>query len=527
MYRRDFLRIAAGVAGAFAVGGCGSSGGGSTSTSFVQPNGPQVAAAATRRPEGPLRHFALRATPAAVDLGGVKVDTWTYGGALPGQEIRIRRGDTVEAVLSNALPGETSVHWHGITLRNDMDGMPGVTQSSIAGGADFTYRFVADAPGTYFFHPHTGTQLDRGLYAPLIVEDPDEHDGYDEEWVIVLDDWLDGVADSNPDSILAQLRSMPMSHGDAGDTHGGADMGGMNMGGLDTGHGVADHPAGAAVASPPPKPAPLMGAHSDLLGGDPGDVSYPYYLINGRIPSAPRTLNSKPGRRVRIRLINAGGDTAFRVALGGHRLRVTHTDGHPVVPVEVDALLIGMGERYDVQVKLADGVFPLVATAEGKAGAALAVIRTGAGRPPRANVRPRELTGQLLRYDQLNSDASVTLPPHPVDREHRLELKVAKMGYLWTINGTPFEKAEPIPVSSGQRVRLTYTNSTKMWHPMHLHGHTFQLGGNGPRKDTVVVLPKQTVTVDFDADNPGRWMVHCHNVYHQEAGMMRVLAYTA
>ena len=125
----------------------------------------------------------------------------------------------------------------------------------------------------------------------------------------------------------------------------------------------------------------MSGARSALLGGDAGDVRYPYYLINGRVRGAPRTFAARPGQRARIRFINACADTTFRVALGGHQMTVTHTDGYPVAPVRADALLVGMGERYDVQVTLGDGVFPLTALAEGKNATALALVRTGGGRP--------------------------------------------------------------------------------------------------------------------------------------------------
>ena len=132
----------------------------------------------------------------------------------------------------------------------------------------------------------------------------------------------------------------------------------------------------------------LSGARSALLGGDAGDVRYPWYLINGRVRTAPRTFSARPGQRARIRFINAAADTSFRVALGGHQMTVTHTDGYPVAPARADALLIGMGERYDVQVTLGDGVFPLTALAEGKNATALALVRTGAGEPPPPAVRP-------------------------------------------------------------------------------------------------------------------------------------------
>ncbi|MGQ0843008.1 MAG: multicopper oxidase family protein [Sporichthyaceae bacterium] len=502
MNRREFLGVGIGLSGAAALSACSSG-----RTALVSPAGRDVRAAESRRPTaGIVREVTLTPQAGIADLGGPTVATWTYGGVLPGETIRIDRGEILQARVLNRLPAATSVHWHGIGLRNDMDGVPGVTQAETEPGAEFTYRFVADTAGTHWFHPHTGLQLDRGLYAPLIVEDPDEPARYESEWVVVLDDWLDGVDGGSPDAVFAQLQSTPM----------------MDHGSMGGGPGTERPASGPA----PSTGQALMGATSALLGGDAGDVDYPYYLINGRVATAPTTFTAKPGARIRIRLINAGGDTAFRVALGDHRLRVTHTDGNPVVPIEVDTLLVGMGERYDLEVTAADGVFPLVALAEGKGQSALALLRTGSGSAPPAAVRPAELLGALLRYDQLAPTPEVALPARKIEREHRLELTGGMGAYSWGLNGKPFQDSEPLTVEAGRRARLSFSNKTMMWHPMHLHGHSFQINGNGPRKDTVAVLPGQTVTADFDADNPGRWMIHCHNAYHLEAGMMGTLAYT-
>ncbi|WP_175499912.1 multicopper oxidase family protein, partial [Streptomyces sp. CC77] len=304
--------------------------------------------------------------------------------------------------------------------------------------------------------------------------------------------------------------------------------------GEDGGHGDAG--AGAPPSSPAPAvpsgasgPSRMaMGASSELLGGDAGDVAYPYYLVNGRTPEAPSEFRAAPGDRIRLRIVNAGGDTAFRVALGGHRMTVTHTDGFPVRHVEAGALLVGMGERYDVLVTAGDGVFPLVAAAEGKGAAALAVLRTGAGAAPGASVRPAELTrGPVLTADRLAADPSVALPPRKPDRTIRIRLTGGMAAYDWAFDGEPYRADRRHPVQEGERVRLVFTNATTMWHPLHLHGHTFALAGTagGPRKDTAVILPGASLAVDFDADNPGLWMLHCHNVYHAEAGMMTVLGY--
>jgi FtsP/CotA-like multicopper oxidase with cupredoxin domain len=190
-----------------------------------------------------------------------------------------------------------------------------------------------------------------------------------------------------------------------------------------------------------------------------------------------------------------------------------------------------MGERYDVLITLGDGVFPLVAVAEGKDVNGFALVRTGSGSRPSATVRPKELDGVIVTASQLRADDGVRLTSTKTDVTHQIKLTGGMMKYNWAINGEPFNmndpQANPILIEEGQRVRLDFVNDTDMWHPMHLHGHTYQLGTAGPRKDTSIVLPKKKLSVYFDADNPGQWMLHCHNAYHGEAGMMANVAYRA
>ncbi|MGA5189252.1 multicopper oxidase family protein [Streptomyces griseoincarnatus] len=530
--RRSVLLAGLGVAGAGALAACSSSSG--STPSLLSPSGSAVGAAEKKRPStGKVRNVTLTAAPAMLDLGGgVMAKSWAFSGQTPGKEIRLSVGDTLAAELSNQLPNKTttSIHWHGLALRSDMDGVPPVTQKAVRVGSNFTYRFLTDAPGTYFFHPHVGVQLDRGLYAPLIVEDSKEPLSYDDEWVVVLDDWVDGVT-GTPDEVLAELRQgmggMDMGDG-SGSGHSGHDMGDME--GMDMGDGSAS-PSSSSSSGGMSMKFMLMGAESELLGGDAGDVKYPYHLVNGRVPADPDIYRGKPGKRVRLRIINAGGDTAYRVALGGHKLTITHTDGFPVEHQQVDALLIGMGERYDVLVTLEDGVFPLVALAEGKDASGMALVRTGSGSAPQASVRTKELNGRILSASQLQAADDVRLASKKADRVHRIELTGGMDKYNWAINGKAFDmddpSANPLLVEEGQRVRLEFVNTTEMWHPMHLHGHTYQLASGGPRKDTAIVLPKKKLSVEFDADNPGQWMLHCHNAYHGEVGMMALVAYQA
>ncbi|MFE4699077.1 multicopper oxidase family protein [Streptomyces sp. NPDC056738] len=512
-----------GAAGTGLLAACGKDA--PSAPALLSPNGPQVARVEKKRgATGRVRSLNVTAAPATVDLGGgVTAKSWTFGGQIPGKEIRISAGDTLEAELSNQLPDATttSIHWHGISLRGDMDGVPPVTQNPVRAGSSFTYRFVADKPGTYFFHPHVGVQVDRALYAPLIIEDPREPLSYDDEWVLVLDDWLDGVT-GTPDDVFTEL-----SHG----------MSGMNMKGSGSRQPTSSHhpsmrtSPSASAGDGPSTRFRLASSASPLLGRDAGDVNYPYHLINGRVPTDPAVYNGTPGRRVRLRIINAGADTAYRVALGGHKLTITHTDGFPVEHEEVDALLVAMGERYDALVTLDDGVFPLVALAEGKDVSGMALVKTGSGGLPDPAVRPSELDGRIVTAGQLRASDDVRLGTKDPDLVIRVKLTGSMGTYDWAINGKRFDMAaptaDPLLVQQGQRVQLDFVNATGMWHPMHLHGHTYQLGPDGARKDTTIVLPRSKVSVVFDADNPGQWMLHCHNAYHSEAGMMALLAYGA
>lgn len=489
--RRGFLAAAA---AGLTLAACGRG----TSTG-VGPTDAMEAAESRRPHTGRTVETTLTAERTPVDLGGRAVETLSYNGSVPGPIVRASVGDEVAVTVRNRLDHSTSIHWHGVALRNDMDGASPATPD-IDAGREFTYRFSVPHAGTYWAHPHTGLDADTGLYFPVIVDDTNDTGGYDAEWVVMLDDWTDGVGRS-PTQIYDGLRG------------GGGHNGMPGMGGMGGGTG-----------------GDSMG-RSALLGGDAGDVNYPYYVINGRIPQSPVTFRAKPGDRVRIRLINAASDTAFRVALAGHRLTITHTDGFPVTPTDAEAVLLGMGERYDVMVTAGDGVFPLVASAEGKNATARAVLITGAGSAPAPDYTPAELQGRVATVSGLAAAGEAVLPSSPADVELSADLGGSMMNYNWTINGVPFAQTRPLQVRQGQRVALTFKNSTMMWHPMHLHGHTFEVvgadGRPGARKDTVIVLPMQQLRVRFVADNPGVWMMHCHNTYHQEAGMMTSLDYQA
>ncbi len=498
--RRTFLAATL-AAGTAAMAACGKPMSASPATD------PIGAAEAARPHTGRTVAAVLRPGLADIDLGGPVARTLAYNNSVPGPLIRANVGDELAISVTNGLAHPSSMHWHGLALRNDMDGAAPATPN-IDPSSTLTYRFSAPHPGTYWAHPHTGLDADCGLYVPVIIDDPAEPGRYDAEWIVVLDDWTDGIS-SSPQQLYEGLRAMSGAGGHSGGMPG--------MPGMSGTPGMPGVPGVGGVGT------------SALLGGDAGDVSYPYYLANGRIPAAPTTFTARPGQRIRMRIINAASDTAFRVALAGHRMTVTHTDGFPVTPTDVDALLLGMGERYDVLITAGDGVFPLVASAEGKNALARALLSTGVGAAPDSAFMPAELQRRVGTVDVFTAVPEAVLDVTTADAALSARLSGSMASYAWMINGRPFDDTVPLTVRQGEKATLTFTNTTMMWHPMHLHGHTFQVikpdGTAGPRKDTVIVLPMQKLTVALIADNPGTWMMHCHNTYHQEAGMMTSLNY--
>ena len=439
---------------------------------------------------GRVRAYTLEAAPVEVTFGGKKITTWAYNGVVPGPEIRLTEGDTLRVTVKNLLPQDTTIHWHGVPLINAMDGVPDVTQRSIQQGQDFVYEFVAPTAGTYMYHSHVGLQLDRGLYGPLIIEPTRETTNYDAEFVLVLDDWLDGLPGTPEDAL-----KMLIANGDQ--------MGGMNGNGM----------GGMGNAEIPP------------------DIVYPLYVINGKPGDIPFEMNVKQGQRVRLRLINPSSATMYRVALQGHRMTVTHADGQPVEPVEVDALRLGMGERYDVLVTMNNaGVWQLAARVEGAKSMVRAVLRyQGSATPtPAIDYQPSELMGKMLDYPMLKAAQGAVTPPSSGTPDITLPVTLSGGSgqYVWKINNQVFPDAERIQLGRNRWIRFEFANSSMMPHPMHLHGHFFQVAngtGRGPLKDTVIVDAMQKLTIDWISDNPGAWAFHCHNAYHQSAGMMRVV----
>ncbi|MCB5282250.1 MULTISPECIES: multicopper oxidase family protein [unclassified Arthrobacter] len=518
--RRRFLGLSIATAAAAALAACSNTQSAPAMPNRIMPTDPLVAEHEARRAfTGKTVSQALTAGSVQATVAGKPVATWGYNGGISAPTIRATAGDRLQVALANQLKDPTSIHWHGLALRNDQDGVPGVTQDAVAAGAGFSYDFRLPHPGTYWYHSHVEMQRERALYGALIIEDPAEKLVYDRDWVIVLDDWMDGIT-GTPDEVLKELS-------------GGMSMSGTSMPGMDNG----SMSGSAGSASPSPSGGSmgtgmkhmLMGSRSDFLGGDAGDVSYPFHLFNAKAPDEAEILTATAGQVIRLRIINAAGDTAYRVGIPGQKITLTHTDGFPVQHQDVDAVVLGMGERIDALLTVKEGFTPVMALPEGKAGQGLGFISTGTGKQPLPATLPGTLEGTVVDGGQLKADPAVTLAAKTPDRTHELHLTGGMMKYDWGINGARFNIDKPFEnafeIKAGERVAVKFINDTDMWHPMHVHGHTFQVGDGGARKDTVIVRAKQAVTVIFDADNPGQWLTHCHNAYHAERGMMGVFSY--
>jgi multicopper oxidase len=472
--------------------------------------------------------------------GAAAVPAVTVNGTLPGPEIRVREGDLLRIEVANRLADETtSIHWHGLLVPSAMDGVPDLSQDPIAPRQVFVYEYPIRQSGTYWYHSHVGLQEQIGLLGAFIIEPRREPLAYDRDYVVMLSDWLH----ADPYAVLAKLRGQPQ----AGTALGGGramppagQAGGMAMGAMKMDSGAAEG-ATTMGGSPEHGMAVPMQAQKAAAGGtrptgsamggaDLADVDYNAFLLNGRGNHDPWTALARPGERVRLRVINAGSATFFRFMVDGHPLIVSYADGNAVRPVEVDNLLIGMAETYDLLVTVREsGSFTIRAEAQDGSGQAIGVLHTSDAQPKADLGKPRWGPRQLA-YGQLQAAAETTLAAGP-PRAYGLDLTGDMMRYVWSINDQVYPRADPLVVRPGERAQVTMTNRTGMWHPMHLHGHFFRLlpsAGDqraAPLKHTVALAPQATARIEFLADNPGRWFFHCHNLYHLEAGMARAWVY--
>lgn len=441
----------------------------------------------------------LRLERRTIDVNGKAASRLAVAQPDGSQGIVTELGTPYRVRVENRLDVRSLVHWHGLTPPWRQDGVPGISASPIPPGGSADYDFPLTFPGTFFMHSHEGFQEQLLMTAPLIIRDP--HGPRDEQDVVML---LNDFSFTSPEEIYEKLRkpaAMAMT-ADADAAH-AATMPGMAM--------------------------PMPQAGPDL-----NDVQYDAFLANDRTLADPEVVKVEPGGKVRLRVINAASMTNFHIDLGAHEGELIAVDGHDVLPVKGRSFPIAVAQRIDIRLTIPNkaAAHPILAVVEGEAKQAGLVLEGG-----RAVVkRIPEATDKASPALTLDLEGTLRtarpLVERPVDRTHTLDLTGEMAGYRWSIDKIAWtNRTPPLLVREGERVELVFVNRTMMPHPMHLHGHVFQvvaIDGRrfaGAKRDTVLVPPRTSVTVAFDADNPGWWALHCHLLYHIEAGMFATLRY--
>ncbi|MGE3758006.1 MAG: multicopper oxidase domain-containing protein [Pseudobdellovibrionaceae bacterium] len=482
----------------------------------------------------------------------------TVNGGIPAPTLEFTEGDHAEILVKNELPNEeASIHWHGILLPPLEDGVAYVNTPPIYAGRSRLFKFTLRQHGTYWYHSHTMVQEQKGVYGAIVIHPKKETIKVAKEVVAVLSDW----SDENADQIIRNLRKdgdYYLYKKDSVRSY----LGALNAGGL-KGH---------------------LKNEWDRMGGmDLSDVGYDAFLINGKRDS--QLLVAHPGEKVRVRIINAAASSYFYVSLGQIPMQVISADGVDIEPMQAKELLIGMAETYDILFTVPEHKnFELRATVQDVTGYASGWI--GMGEKVNAPEKPQpdlyatmdhasmdhskmdhgsipmnhskmnhtldapvdhskmdhskmnhgavdaNLKGtsvETLTVDDIQAPVPTTLPKEAKLTEIKLVLGGDMERYVWHINGQAIHEDRNILINEGDVVRFTFENDTMMHHPMHLHGHFFrvlnQFGERSPLKHTVDVPPHGTRTIEFYANEPGQWMLHCHNLYHMKTGMARVVKY--
>jgi len=505
----------------------------------------------------------------------------TINGSLPAPTLRWREGDTVTIRVSNRLRESTSIHWHGMILPYQMDGVPGLSFPGIAPGETFTYRFKVQQSGTYWYHSHSGFQEQTGIYGAIIIEPRDgESIRADQDYVMQLSDWTD----EDPTRVMAKLKQQ-------------SDYYNFSMpSATDFFRDVSEKGMSSALSKR------RMWNQMRMNPTDLSDISgYTYtYLTNGQTPAANWTGLFKPGQRVRLRFINSGAQSFFDVRIPGLKMTVVQADGQNVEAVSVDEFRFGPGETIDVIVQPKDDAYTVFAQSMDRSGYARATLAVNAGMEaplpaldkvewltmsdmmggmdhgtmagmqhdqhdmssmdmsgmdmstsssvkvrhattefgpsvdmrvdtPRLNlddpgVGLRNNGRRVLTYADLHTPGGVP-DGRGAERELELHLTGNMERYTWSLDGLEFGKSTPIHFRHNERLRVILHNDTMMTHPMHLHGMWSDLhDANGvflSRRHTISVQPAQRVSFLVTADALGQWAWHCHLAYHMDAGMFR------
>jgi FtsP/CotA-like multicopper oxidase with cupredoxin domain len=457
---------------------------------------------AVAAPESPAAKLRLTADTRTLDVNGKPARVFGLTGPNGKPGITLSPGERFRVDLVNRADTSTIIHWHGQLPPWTQDGFPWPQTPPIPADDTHSYDYAPIA-GTFWMHSHQGMQEQSLMTAPLIVHSAEDLRADRQEVVLMLHDF----SFHTPEELLAGLTksdsgqsAMPKSS-----MGNNMNMGSASMGAMDMGSGMA----------------------MDL-----NDIDYDAFLANDRTLADPEVIRTEPGGRVRLRLINAASSTEFWIDLGALTGTVIAADGHPVRPVRGTRLPLAMAQRLDVLIDLpGNGAYPIFAQVEGKR-ARTGIILAASGAPvSRLAAEAAENAPPVDLSLERRLEAVTPLAPRAPDVTHRVILAGGMAPYAWSLNGEYWPKVTPLMVATGQRAAIEMVNRSMMAHPMHMHGPAFQviaLNGAplaGAVRDTVLVPPMGSVTIAFDADNPGRWAFHCHNLYHMMTGMLTEVRY--
>ncbi len=449
----------------------------------------------------------LRLARRTIEVNGKAAEVFGIGQPDGVLGLYAETGGRFRVRLENHLDLPSLIHWHGLTPPWQQDGVPDISAPAVPAGGTADYDFTLPFGGTYWMHSHYGFQEQLLMAAPLIVRDPGGN--RDEQEVVIM---LHDFSFAPPEEIFARLRKISAS---------AVPMGPMGMPGM-----MADGPgdsAGHGMAVPTGSEKPHL-----------NDVQYDAFLANSRTLADPEVIKVEPGGRVLLRIINGSSMSAYHIDLGQLEGELNAVDGHAVVPFKGHRFPAASAQRLDIKLTLppGDGAYPILAVLEGERKQTGIILVAGGAHVARVSQLAETPSPPLTLDLESRLRATEPLKPRPVDRTHTLNLTGDMQTYRWSINNVAWtQEVPPFPVKGGERVELIFVNHTMMPHPMHLHGHVFQvtaIGGkrfDGAMRDTVLVPPKMSVNVAFDAANPGWWALHCHLAYHQAAGMFATIRY--
>ena len=391
------------------------------------------------------------------------------------------KGQDFDVAVKNMTNVPLVLHWHGIIDPNPQDGVPFVTQLPIQPGKSYRYHYKLKQAGTFWLHSHYQLQEQQLMAAPLIIHDPAAKP--EPEAIMFIQDFTFKDPRVVYDDLRKKTMKMPM-------------------------------------AMDPNKP-------------DVNDVKFDAYLTNHKTLNNPDVVPVKSSQSLRLRIINASASSNYYVDLGKLQGDLIAIDGADIKPIHGSTFQIGIGNRLDIRVNIpaGEGAYPILAMPEGLHQQTGLILATANAKLPKLSETKNDLT-PLLNYNQeLQVTAAQSMPAHAIDQTADFKLSGDMQTYRWTINGQAWPDITPTMVKPGQRVAFIFNNQSGMAHPMHFHGHVFQIVEidgkkvQGREGDSIDVMPHSSVKVIIDTDNAGIWVLHCHVLYHLMGGMMTTVNY--